>query len=405
MFRRKKTDKSESTLTYCYRYRIYPTNGQVSALENTFSMCRHLYNRSLAERKDAYEQTGKGIGYAQQQNALPALKKQKPWYKGVHSQVLQNTLQRLDGAYQRFFERVKAGEKPGFPKFKKRGQWSSITYPQYKGTPGALFPVPKIGMMRCVLHRDLPDQATIKTMTIAKESGNRWFASFSFTLPFVPPALVNEPNTAIGIDLGCNDLYYGSDRSYVKAPKLYREAQANLKKLQRRFAKEKKQTPRWYKLLWALGKAHSRVARKRLDFLHKAANELLAKADILCCEDLRITHMTRRPRPKKDDAGHYAPNGAAAKGGLNKSILDAGWGTFLDILTYKAKVLGKRIVRVPPAYTSQGCSNCATIVKKTLSQRTHQCHACGYVAHRDHNAALNILRLGLESLGLAHAFP
>ncbi len=115
--------------------------------------------------------------------------------------------------------------------------------------------------------------------------------------------------------------------------------------------------------------------------------------------------MTRRPRPKQDDTGRYLPNGAAAKGGLNTSILDAGWGQFLEILTYKAKAQGKRIVRVPPAYTTQACSGCATIVKKALSQRTHQCHACGFVAHRDHNAALNILRLGLESLEQVSACP
>jgi putative transposase len=118
---------------------------------------------------------------------------------------------------------------------------------------------------------------------------------------------------------------------------------------------------------------------------------------VVVCEELRIANMSRRPKPRQDESGASLPNGAKAKSGLNKSILDAAWGLFVEMLRYKAEARGKQVIAVPPQYTSQRCSACGDIVKKSLSHRTHRCD-CGFVAHRHHNAALNILRLGLESL-------
>lgn len=290
----------------------------------------------------------------------------------------------------------KGAEQPGYPKFKKRGQWTSITYPQYRKEPSGNLDIPKIAKVRCVMHRPLPPGAQVKTMTVMKEAANRWFVSFSFELAVTLNTPSDEPKDVIGIDLGCIDLFYASDGSHVEAPRHFRAVQANLKTLQRRFSKADKHTPRWYRLLRALGKAHAKVRRKRQDFLHKEANQLLDRADVVVCEDLKIANLTRRPKPKPDESGTYLPNGAKAKSGLNTSILDAGWGIFVQILRYKAAERGKRVMAVPPHYTSQLCSACGDMVKKSLSHRTHRC-GCGFVAHRDHNAALNIVRLGLES--------
>ena len=133
-----------------FRYRIYPS--QTTALENTFSMCRHLYNWSLLERKEAWEQEERTISYQEQQNNLPALKEERPWFTGVYSQVLQNVLRRLEDAYDQFF----LGKK-GYPKLKKKGQWYSICYPQYVYWPdGDTIRVPKIGKVKIKLHRPLP---------------------------------------------------------------------------------------------------------------------------------------------------------------------------------------------------------------------------------------------------------
>ncbi|MFW5908994.1 MAG: RNA-guided endonuclease InsQ/TnpB family protein, partial [Desulfosalsimonas sp.] len=169
------------TISKSFKYRIYPTRAQITNLENQFSMCRHLYNWSLAERKEAYETSGETISYNTQQNNLPALKKARPWYKGVYSQVLQDVLRRLDKAYQHFFRRVKSDEVPGFPRFKKRGQWNSITYPQYSAFPSSRIKVPKVGTIKTVYHREIPKEAKVKTLTITRE-GSKWFACFSVEL-------------------------------------------------------------------------------------------------------------------------------------------------------------------------------------------------------------------------------
>lgn len=395
-------------ITMAYKYRIYPTRSQASRLENQFSMCRYLYNWNLEERINAYKDRGETISYNQQQNALPGLKKERPWFKSVHSQVLQDVLRRLDRAYDNFFRRVKQGfEAPGFPRFKKPGAWDSITYPQYRDIPGIdHIKVSKIGDIKIRYHRDLPNNARIKTLTISKEAG-KWFACFSFE-----GIVSNEPKQEImtrtlGIDMGLNDFWYDSGGEHTPAPKYLRRSEKKLKRLQARLAraKEKKDWPRFQKLKKALAKCHYRVKCQRNDFLHKTANDLLSKADLIVYEDLKIKNMIRRPRAKQDESGKYLPNGAGAKAGLNKSMADAGWGKFLSILGYKARMLGKEIIAVNPAYTSQKCSGCGEMVKKALSVRTHKCPHCSLVLNRDHNAAINILRLGLQSQGIAQEAP
>lgn len=377
------------------KYRIYPTKSQITNMENQFSMCRHLYNWSLAERKESYDYDRSSISYNQQQNQLPLLKKERPWYKGVYSQVLQDVLKRLDKGYKAFFRRVKTGDNPGFPKFKKHGQWNSLTYPQYSKSPGSNIQVPKVGTVKLVYHRAIPDNAKIKTLTITKDGG-KWFACFSFEL-----LLEIEPKQnvlpSIGIDLGLKDFLYTSDGASVPVPKYLRAKEKQLKRLQRRLSKAAKRSKKYYKILLAIQKCHYRIRCRRSDFLHKTANNLLATSDAVFHEDLNIKNMIRKPEPKQNEDGTYIQNGASAKAGLNKSIADAGWGQFLSILTYKAVETGKILLAVPPHYTSQICSACGNMVKKSLSVRTHRC-GCGFVANRDHNAALNILRIGMDTL-------
>lgn len=387
------------TVRKAFKYRIYPSKAQVSNLENQFSMCRHLYNHALGERKSTYEQTGGTITYNMQANQLPRLKIERPWYKGVYSQVLQDVLKRLDNGYQAFFRRVKEGaEDPGFPNFKKRGQWTSITYPQYSSFPSDRICVSKVGTIKTVYHREIPETAQVKTLTISKD-GCKWFACFSVVLPLdIEPK--RDLQNPVGIDLGLIDFLYDSDGFSVPAPKYLRKSQDKLTRLQRRFAAAGKRAPKWYKLLRAIQKCHYKISCQRNDFLHKTANALLAKSDVVFHENLNIKGMSRRPKPVQGEDGTYLPNGAAAKGGLNKSISDAGWYRFLRFLGCKALELGKRVIDVPAHYTSQKCSCCGQIVKKSLSVRTHAC-PCGFVANRDHNAALNILRLGLQSLSIA----
>lgn len=390
-----------------YKYRAYPTKAQITCIENQFSMCRHLYNWALADRIWLYENHGVSIDYNSQQNELPLIKNEKPWYKSVHSQVLQNVLKRLDLAYKAFFRRIKEGSGAvGFPRFKKFKQWNSITYPQYSIVPKSnTIKVPKIGALKIVLHRDLPDDSKVKTLSVIKEAG-KWFVCFSFEHELEIEPKQNSALTSIGIDLGLNDFYYDSNGNSVKTPKFFRRSQKKLANLQLKLSKAKKGSKRYQKLLRALQKCHYRIKCKRQDFHHKTANNLLSKIDVLVVEKLTVKNMSRKPKAKKDpESEGFLPNGASAKTGLNKSILDAGWSNFLLLLKYKSEQLGKEIVSVNPAYTSQMCSGCGEISKKTLAIRTHKCLNCGLVLNRDHNAAINILRLGLKSLGSTQEAP
>jgi putative transposase len=186
----------------------------------------------------------------------------------------------------------------------------------------------------------------------------------------------------------------------VVAPKPLRRCLKNLKKLQRRLSRAKKRTPLYYKSLKSLQKAYYRMACKREGFLYQVAANLFRKFDFLAAEDLNILSMAKHPDVIQDkDTGQYLPNGASQSAHLNRAIYDASWRKFLDILTNKAEALGKWFCKVNPFRTTQMCSQCKTLVEKSLSTRTHCCPQCGYVADRDLNAAINILRLGLESLG------
>jgi putative transposase len=377
-----------------YKYRISPTKAQQTNLENQFSMCRHLYNWSLKARSDAYEQEHRSVSWYEQKRYLPELKRQRPWFKGVHSQVLQEVLKRLDKAFQAFFRRVKHGEIPGYPKFKKRGQWSSITYPQYSAHPAASIVVPKLGNVKLIFHRNLPEDATVKTLTISKD-GDKWFASFSFEQEVqVEP---KEDLPPVAIDLGLNDYVFASNGFRCSYPKALRKSQQRLKRLQRRFAKAKKRNREWYKLLKALQKTHFRVKCQRLDFLHKTANVVLKQTDCLIHEDLQIRNMLRRPKPKQDEHGTYLPNGACRVKGLHLSISDAAWGTFLNIVRYKVKEQGKHVIPVNPRNSTQECL-CGQRVEKTLSNRVHDCPNCGLVENRDFVSSQILLRRGLATL-------
>jgi putative transposase len=205
-----------------YKYRIYPLSSQITKIKNIFSMCRHLYNWSLKERMEAYEKEKHTVTYLEQQNALPGLKKQRPWFATVYSQVLQDVLQRLDKAYQRFFS-----QKIGFPKYKKRGQWNSIAYPQFTDRPeNGMITVPKVGKIRLIYHRPIPEEAKIKTLTLIQEGG-KWFACFSVELPDRAEPKPKQTR-AIGIDLGLNSFIYSSNGEALAAPHYLQKAKDKL---------------------------------------------------------------------------------------------------------------------------------------------------------------------------------
>ena len=370
-----------------YKFRIYPSESQISRLENTFSMCRYLYNWNLIEKKSIYENQKISLTAYDLNKKLPELKSNKPHYKSIHSQVLQDVNFRLEDAFDRFFNKQNE-----YPKFKKKGDWKSIKYPQYNdnikyddnGNIIGVF-VSKISknkndLIKIKYHREIPHEEKIKTMIIKKDGG-RWFVCFSIERT-IQLELKQNSSSSIGIDLGLDSFIYDSEGDFVDAPQFLRKSELKLKSLQKKFSNCKRYSKKWYNLLKSIQKLHFKIKCQREDFLHKLSNKLLEKFDYICYEDLSIKNMIK--------------NGFS---GLRKSIHDAGWGRFIEILKYKSSWLGNQLIGINPAFTSQICSNCGAIVKKSLSIRTHNCD-CGLVINRDYNAAINIKTIGMNSLGL-----
>lgn len=364
------------TVRKTYKYKLEPTPAQARALETVLWRCRELYNAALEERKRAWEMRRVSVTFAMQSAQLPVLKEVRPEYADVYGQVLQDVLHRVDKAFQAFFRRIANGEKPGYPRFQGRDRYNSFTYPQFDyhgsarfGEDGSLL-LAKIGRLRVRWHR--PVAGTVKTVTIRHEADG-WYACFSCDEVPVQPLPLTGRET--GIDVGLKVFLMTAHGENIENPRHLRKAERAVKKAQRRVSRRAWGSNRRKKAAKLLARKHQQVQRRRRDFHHKAALGLLRQYDTIYLEDLRVANMVRNRR-------------------LAKSIADAGWAQFRAILACKAECAGKRVVAVPPAYTSQDCSGCGECVPKSLSVRTHVCPNCGLVMDRDANAALNILRAG-----------
>jgi putative transposase len=356
-------------MTKSYKYRIYPNRVQIDILHKQFNLCRWLHNVALEHRITAYKSIGKNISYLEQANELPAIKEQFHEFANIHSQVLQDVLKRLDLSFQHFFRRIKNGETPGFPRFKGKDRFNSICYPQsgFK-IVGNKVGLSKIGSIKIKLHRKI--EGTIKTCSI-KKSGNQWYIIFTTERNIVVPKKV--VSSMVGIDLGLETFAVLSDGSKIENPRFLRNSEEKLKEIQSKYSKYKGNATK--KKLSAL---YRKIANQRNDFLHKQSRIVVNKYGLIVYEDLNIKQMTQ---------GRFA-----------KSIHDAGWGKFIDMIKYKAESAGVYAIAVNPRNTSQICSGCGTIVKKEINQRSHDCPVCGLSLHRDLNASLNILRLGTDRM-------
>jgi putative transposase len=227
-----------------------------------------------------------------------------------------------------------------------------------------------------------------------KRESDCWYAVFACEVE----ARVKLPYTdlPIGIDMGLKHFMTDSHGDVVENPRFFRTSRGKLKKLQQCLSKKKKRSNRRKKAVKSVAKAHKKVRNQRRDFHHKEARILVETFETIIFEDLSMHTMVRKPKVKQDENGKYLPNGAAAKGGLNKSLLDAGWASFIELVKHKAACAGVTVMQVDPRKTSQICSACQSVGEhKDLSVRTHVCVHCGVVLDRDHNAALNILDRGL----------
>ncbi len=371
---------SDEGLRKAYKYKLKPTPEQAHQLEDVVWRCRMLYNTALEQRITAYRRCGVTLTCYQQQAELPDLKAACPEYAAIHSQVLQDVLTRLDKTYQAFFRRVTAGQTPGFPRYQGRNRYHSFTYKQYGNgarLDNGFLVLSKIG--RLAVRWSRPMEGTPKTVTISHEADG-WYVCISCAE--VPAQPLPPTGRETGIDVGLKVFLITSEGDAVENPRHHRKAEKQLKKAQRRVSRRKKGSKRRRKAVRLLARKHQQVQRQRRDFHHKMALSLLRTYDTIYVENLRVANMVRNYH-------------------LAKSISDAGWAQFRTILEAKAACAGRRVVAVPPAYTSQDCSGCGTRIPKSLSVRTHVCTACGLVMDRDENAAKNIQWAGQALRGLA----
>ncbi len=380
-----------------FKFRIYPTDKQIGKLAWTLRRCKELYNAGLQERRDAYRMCGVSVSYYTQNKQLPEIKEMREEYRDIHSQVLQDVLTRVDKAMENFFRRVKNAEKAGYPRFKSGDRYDSFTYTQsgFEIINGKLN-LSKIGRVKIKLHREI--EGTIKTCTIKREC-NQWYVVFTTEYEFDPFMVFHPTIREVGVDLGINSFAALSDGTFMENPRFYRNEEEEIQAAHKKIAHRKKGSQRRNRAKKELSRLYRKVRNKRRDFLHKQSRKLVNENAVVVFEDLQVDNMTKRPKPKQDENGKYFPNGAAAKGGLNKSILDAGWSAFVALCTSKAEEAGCTVVKVAPHGTSQVCSSCGCIVKKDLSVRWHSCLHCGCELDRDHNAALNILTRYQKSKG------
>ena len=357
-----------------YKFRMYPTKQQEAQLDLTLETCRYLYNLALADRKNAYESEGISRSY-EDQAAMLTVERKAGNFNGIYAHCLQDVLRRLDKAFNAFFRRVKAGENPGYPRFKGQGWYKSFTYPDseigYK-IEGSKLTLSKLGSIRIFKHREV--EGKIKTCTIKKDKLGHWYAILvSEILDPIPV----EPKIAIGVDVGLKSLVALSTGETVQYPKYHVEDEKKLSVAQRNLSKKKRGSGNRQKAKAKVARLHHRIQNHRDEFLHQVSRKIVDSADVIVFENLNIQGMLKNHR-------------------LAKHIQDHSWGKLIQFTQSKAAKAGKVVELVNAAYTSQKCSGCGKIVPKTLADRVHFCPDCGLEMDRDVNASLNIVTLGLR---------
>ncbi|CCQ56021.1 MULTISPECIES: RNA-guided endonuclease InsQ/TnpB family protein [Crocosphaera] len=384
-------------LNYCYR--IYPDASQEKELLDWLEICRCVYNYALRERKEWINSRKCKVNacslhseyiipadqpfpdYYKQKKALTQAKKEYPSLKRVQSQVLQEVIGRLDKAFNFFWKRSF-----GFPRFKKYGQYRSINFPQFKDNPitGYQIRLPKIGSVRLNLHRPIPDGFIVKQVQIVKKASG-WYAVICIQSDVKIPS-IEAQGKSLGIDLGLEKFIATSQQELIVRPRFFVELQSKLQWLQRRLSKKQKGSKNWHKAREKVARLHEHIYNTRKNFHYQVAHHLCDQANIIFAEDLNLKAMSR--------------------GMLCKHTLDAGFGSFLEILSHVAWKRNVYFEKVDANFTSQTCPNCGVVTgKKSLSQRVHECSNCGFVTDRDVAAAMIVEQRGLAALGLGVKLP
>ncbi|MTF38326.1 RNA-guided endonuclease InsQ/TnpB family protein [Cyanobacterium aponinum] len=421
-----------------HKYKLNPSESQEQKMRDWISMLSSHYNYCLRDRIEAYEEVKaprlgeycdlrtrdsrtpltcsisknsnlgepfknngkKRNAYEQQSSELPSLKKSHPWYKTIHSTVLQQNLRRLDKAFQNFFD----GR--GYPKFKKRHQFKSFTYPpnQVKVEGNKIY-LPSIGWMRMHLSRPLRERFEMRSVTI-RQKADGFYVAIQLedkTIPQTLPIDLAQVKTVLGVDCGArpHKLLALSNGENIANPQ-YEKKLAKRKTLrQRRCSRKKRGSNNQRQAFKELARLDQKIVNQREDYQWKVAHKLNRIADVIVMEDLNIQGMIRKCKPKQDEKGHYLKNGQSAKKALNRLIRDCSWGELKDKIRYCAEKFGRIFLEVNPKYSSQTCSHCGFKDKKNRHKESFLCLNCGTPADADTNASITLAKRGVEKLGIS----
>ncbi|MGC8506348.1 MAG: RNA-guided endonuclease InsQ/TnpB family protein [Thermoplasmata archaeon] len=375
-----------------YKFRIYPSDAQITALNSTLEQCRELYNAMLQQRIYAYR-SGKKVNYNSQQDELPELKKAFPEYRNIHSLVIQDVARRLNKAFDGFYRRINEKRKgknirSGFPRFKSSDRYSSITYTQsgFRIMDNGHVWLSKLGIIRTFMHRSI--MGDIKTVSVKHDSVGDWFITLTVETGSNPDRSEeqtmqyphSQPVRPAGIDMGLKSIITASDGSHIEPPQFLRKSERKLSRAQRLLSRKRNGSGKRTKAKTRVAKVHRKIQRQRDDFAHKISRQLADEHDLIAFEDLNINGMVKNHR-------------------MAKSIIDAGWNQIIQYTTYKAESAGNVVILVNPMHTSQECSKCGNIKHDLkLSDRIYHCNSCSLTIDRDVNAAINIERKGMDKI-------
>ncbi len=374
-----------------YKYELMPNGEQARDMRRFAGSCRFVYNKALAMQKENHEAGNKFIGYVAMAKRLTGWRNgpETPWLKHAPCHPLQHALKDLEAAYKNFF-----AKRADFPRFKRRGAGDAFRYPDPKQIKldqanNRLF-LPKLGWLRYRNSRDVLGELRNVTVSL---SGGKWFASIQTQREVAQP--LPTATTAIGIDVGIARFATMSDARFIAPLNSFKTHQRRLARYQRRMSRKVKFSNNWKKAKARVQKIHTRIANVRKDFLHKTTTtiRLAARAThaLVCIEDLQVRNMSRSSKGTAEQPGRKV----SQKSGLNRAILDQGWGEFRRQLGYKVAWSGGILLAVPPHHTSQTCPCCGHVSKDNRrTQAQFLCVDCGYQNHADVVGAINILERG-----------